>query len=93
VSRVTDIVAKCGGKTVEATDEKQRAPASGRAARRFRRHGQSSPRHDLHGRHHSASCPAVCPEEMAKLSQQYQLGFCNVFHAATAICIPDHFST
>src|ERR1041385_6139494 len=49
VSRVTDIVAQCGGKTVEAT----------------------IPRHAL---------PYVL-EEMAKLSEQYSLGFCNVFPA------------
>jgi len=81
VSRVIDIVAKCGGKTVEATDEKQRARIwSGRKAA-FAAMGKlapdmicmdgSIPRHAL---------PSVL-EEMAKLSQKHGLGFCNVFHA------------
>jgi glycolate oxidase len=81
VSRVIDIVARCGGKTVEATDEKQRARIwSGRKAA-FAAMGKlapdmicmdgSIPRHAL---------PAVL-EEMAKLSQKHGLGFCNVFHA------------
>jgi glycolate oxidase len=81
VSRVTDIVAKCGGKTVEATDEKQRAriwsgrkaafAAMGRLAPDMLCMDGTIPRHAL---------PYVL-EEMAKLSEQYGLGFCNVFHA------------
>src|ERR1700754_18934 len=71
ISRVIDIVAKCGGQTVEATDEKQRARIwSGRKAA-FAAMGKlapdmicmdgSIPRHAL---------PFVL-EEMAKLSEQY----------------------
>ena len=81
VSRVTDIVAQCGGKTVEATDEKQRAriwsgrkaafAAMGRLAPDMICMDGTIPRHAL---------PFVL-EEMAKLSEQYGLGFCNVFHA------------
>ncbi len=81
VSRVIDIVAKCGGKTVEATDEKQRAriwsgrkaafAAMGRLAPDMICMDGTIPRHAL---------PYVL-EEMAKLSEQYGLGFCNVFHA------------
>jgi glycolate oxidase len=81
ISRVTDIVAQCGGKTVEATDEKQRARIwSGRKAA-FAAMGKLAPdmicmdgtipRHTL---------PFVL-DEMAKLSDTYKLGFCNVFHA------------
>jgi glycolate oxidase len=81
VSRVNDIVAQCGGKTVEATDEKQRAriwsgrkaafAAMGRLAPDMICMDGTIPRHAL---------PQVL-EEMAKLSQHYGLGFCNVFHA------------
>ena len=81
VSRVIDIVAQCGGKTVEATDEKQRAriwsgrkaafAAMGRLAPDMICMDGTIPRHAL---------PQVL-EEMAKLSQHYGLGFCNVFHA------------
>jgi glycolate oxidase len=81
VSRVIDIVAQCGGKTVEATDEKQRAriwsgrkaafAAMGRLAPDMICMDGTIPRHAL---------PQVL-EEMAKLSEHYGLGFCNVFHA------------
>lgn len=81
VSRVIDIVAQCGGKTVEATDEKQRAriwsgrkaafAAMGRLAPDMICMDGTIPRHAL---------PEVLAE-MAKLSQHYGLGFCNVFHA------------
>jgi glycolate oxidase len=81
VSRVIDIVAKCGGKTVEATDEKQRARIwSGRKAA-FAAMGKLAP--DMicmDGTIPRHALPYVL-EEMAKLSEQYQLGFCNVFHA------------
>jgi glycolate oxidase len=81
VSRVTDIVAQCGGKTVEATDEKQRARIwSGRKAA-FAAMGRLAP--DMlcmDGTIPRGALPYVL-EEMAKLSQQYGLGFCNVFHA------------
>ena len=81
VSRVIAIVAQCGGKTVEATDEKQRAriwsgrkaafAAMGRLAPDMICMDGTIPRHAL---------PQVL-EEMAKLSEHYGLGFCNVFHA------------
>jgi glycolate oxidase len=81
VARVTEIVAECGGKTVEATDEKQRAriwsgrkaafAAMGRLAPDMLCMDGTIPRHAL---------PQVL-NEMAKLSEQYGLGFCNVFHA------------
>jgi len=81
VSRVTDIVAKCGGKTVEATDEKQRARIwSGRKAA-FAAMGKLAP--DMicmDGTIPRHALPQVL-EDMAKLSDQYGLGFCNVFHA------------
>ena len=81
VSRVIDIVAKCGGKTVEATDEKQRARIwSGRKAA-FAAMGKLAP--DMicmDGTIPRHALPQVL-EEMAKLSEQYGLGFCNVFHA------------
>ena len=81
VSRVIDIVAKCGGKTVEATDEKQRARIwSGRKAA-FAAMGKLAP--DMicmDGTIPRHALPFVL-EEMAKLSEHYQLGFCNVFHA------------
>jgi len=81
VSRVIDIVAKCGGKTVEATDEKQRARIwSGRKAA-FAAMGKLAP--DMicmDGTIPRHALPFVL-EEMAKLSEQYGLGFCNVFHA------------
>jgi glycolate oxidase len=81
VSRVIDIVAKCGGKTVEATDEKQRARIwSGRKAA-FAAMGKLAP--DMicmDGTIPRHALPHVL-EEMAKLSDQYGLGFCNVFHA------------
>jgi len=81
VSRVIDIVAKCGGKTVEATDEKQRARIwSGRKAA-FAAMGKLAP--DMicmDGTIPRHALPYVL-EEMAKLSDQYGLGFCNVFHA------------
>jgi glycolate oxidase len=81
VSRITAIVAQCGGTTVEATDEKQRARIwSGRKAA-FAAMGKlapdmicmdgSIPRHAL---------PQVMAE-MEVLSQKHGLGFCNVFHA------------
>ena len=81
VSRITDIVAGCGGTTVEATDEKQRTriwsgrkaafAAMGRLAPDMICMDGTIPRHAL---------PQVL-EEMAKLADHYQLGFCNVFHA------------
>ena len=81
VQRVTEIVAQCGGRTVEATDEKQRAriwsgrkaafAAMGRLAPDMICMDGSIPRHAL---------PQVMAE-MEVLSQQYGLGFCNVFHA------------
>ena len=81
VSRVTDIVAKCGGKTIEATDEKQRARIwSGRKAA-FAAMGKLAP--DMicmDGTIPRHALPYVL-EEMAKLSEQHSLGFCNVFHA------------
>jgi glycolate oxidase len=81
VSRVIDIVAKCGGKTVEATDEKQRARIwSGRKAA-FAAMGKLAP--DMicmDGTIPRHALPQVL-EEMAKLSDHYSLGFCNVFHA------------
>ena len=81
VSRITAIVAACGGQTVEATDEKQRAriwsgrkaafAAMGRLAPDMICMDGSIPRHAL---------PQVMAE-MEVLSAQYGLGFCNVFHA------------
>ncbi len=81
VSRVIDIVAHCGGRTVEATDEKQRAriwsgrkaafAAMGRLAPDMICMDGTIPRHAL---------PQVL-EEMAQLSDHYGLGCCNVFHA------------
>ena len=81
VSRIIDIVAKCGGKTVEATDEKQRARIwSGRKAA-FAAMGRLAP--DMicmDGTIPRNALPHVL-EEIANLSEQYQLSFCNVFHA------------
>src|SRR3954469_5965224 len=81
VSRVTEIVAQCGGKTVEATDEKQRARIwSGRKAA-FAAMGKLAP--DMicmDGTIPRHALPQVLAE-MEKLSEQYGLGFCNVFHA------------
>jgi glycolate oxidase len=81
VSRVTEIVAQCGGTTVEATDEKQRARIwSGRKAA-FAAMGQLAP--DMlcmDGTIPRHALPKVL-EEMAQLSERYGLGFCNVFHA------------
>jgi len=81
VSRVIDIVAKCGGQTVEATDEKQRARIwSGRKAA-FAAMGKLAP--DMicmDGTIPRHALPFVL-DEMAKLSEKYELGFCNVFHA------------
>ncbi|HVV28658.1 MAG TPA: FAD-linked oxidase C-terminal domain-containing protein [Rhizomicrobium sp.] len=81
VSRVTAIVAACGGRTVEATDEKQRARIwSGRKAA-FAAMGQLAP--DMicmDGTIPRHALPEVLAE-MEKLSQHYGLGFCNVFHA------------
>ena len=81
VSRITAIVAECGGQTVEATDEKQRAriwsgrkaafAAMGRLAPDMICMDGSIPRHAL---------PQVMAE-MEVLSAHYGLGFCNVFHA------------
>ncbi|HJT42732.1 MAG TPA: FAD-linked oxidase C-terminal domain-containing protein [Rhizomicrobium sp.] len=81
VSRIVAIVAQCGGATVEATDEKHRAriwsgrkaafAAMGRLAPDMLCMDGTIPRHAL---------PQVL-EEMAKLADRYQLGFCNVFHA------------
>src|SRR5882757_6286224 len=81
VSRISCIVAKCGGATVEATDEKQRAriwsgrkaafAAMGRLAPDMICMDGTIPRHAL---------PQVL-EEMVGLSEKYALGFCNVFHA------------
>ena len=81
VSRITAIVAECGGQTVEATDEKQRAriwsgrkaafAAMGRLAPDMICMDGSIPRHAL---------PQVMAE-MEVLSAYYGLGFCNVFHA------------
>jgi len=81
ISRVTEIVAQNGGKTVEATDEKQRARIwSGRKAA-FAAMGKLAP--DMicmDGTIPRHALPFVL-DEMAKLSEHYQLGFCNVFHA------------
>jgi len=81
ISRVTEIVAQNGGKTVEATDEKQRARIwSGRKAA-FAAMGKLAP--DMicmDGTIPRHALPFVL-DEMAKLSEQYGLGFCNVFHA------------
>jgi len=81
ISRVTAIVAECGGKTVEATDEKQRTRIwSGRKAA-FAAMGKLAP--DMicmDGTIPRHALPTVL-DEMAKLSEQYGLGFCNVFHA------------
>jgi glycolate oxidase len=81
ISRVTAIVAESGGKTVEATDEKQRARIwSGRKAA-FAAMGKLAP--DMicmDGTIPRHALPQVL-EDMAKLSEQYGLGFCNVFHA------------
>jgi len=81
ISRVTAIVAQSGGKTVEATDEKQCTriwsgrkaafAAMGRLAPDMICMDGTIPRHAL---------PQVL-DEMAVLSEQYGLGFCNVFHA------------
>jgi len=81
VARITEIVAGLGGTTVEATDEKQRTriwsgrkaafAAMGRLAPDMICMDGTIPRHAL---------PKVL-EEMAKLADHYQLGFCNVFHA------------
>jgi len=81
IARVTAIVAESGGKTVEATDEKQRTriwsgrkaafAAMGRLAPDMICMDGTIPRHAL---------PQVL-DEMAVLSEQYGLGFCNVFHA------------
>jgi len=81
VSRVTAIVAECGGTTVEATDEKQRARIwSGRKAA-FAAMGRLAP--DMlcmDGSIPRGALPQVMAE-MEVLSRQYDLGFCNVFHA------------
>jgi glycolate oxidase len=81
VSRVTAIVAECGGTTVEATDEKQRTRIwSGRKAA-FAAMGRLAP--DMicmDGSIPRGALPYVMVE-MEKLSEQYGLGFCNVFHA------------
>ena len=81
ISRVTDIVTQCGGKAVEATDEKQRARIwSGRKAA-FAAMGKLAP--DMicmDGTIPRHALPFVL-DEMAKLSEKYELGFCNVFHA------------
>src|SRR5882757_5380031 len=81
ISRVTAIVAECGGKTVEATDEKQRTRIwSGRKAA-FAAMGKLAP--DMicmDGTIPRHALPFVL-DEMAKLSARYGLGFCNVFHA------------
>src|ERR1700749_4797772 len=77
VSRVIDIVGKCGGKAVEATDEKQRARIwSGRKAA-FAAMGKLAP--DMicmDGTIPRHALPFVL-DEMAKLSEKYELGFCN----------------
>jgi len=81
VARVTAIVAECGGKTVEATDEKQRARIwSGRKAA-FAAMGKLAP--DMicmDGTIPRHALPAVLTE-MEELSRKHGLGFCNVFHA------------
>jgi glycolate oxidase len=81
VSRITAIVAECGGKPVEATDEKQRARIwSGRKAA-FAAMGKLAP--DMicmDGTIPRHALPAVLAE-METLSQKYGLGFSNVFHA------------
>src|SRR6201999_1443209 len=81
VSRVIDIVGKCGGKTVEATDEKQRARIwSGRKAA-FAAMGKLAP--DMicmDGTIPRHALPQVLTE-MEALSQKHGWGFCNVFHA------------
>ena len=81
IARVTAIVAECGGKTVEATDEKQRVRIwSGRKAA-FAAMGKLAP--DMicmDGTIPRHALPYVL-DEMAKLSEHYGLGFCNVFHA------------
>lgn len=81
MARIGEIVSACGGRWVEATDEKQRAriwsgrkaafAAMGRIAPDMICMDGTIPRHAL---------PYVL-EEMARLSDQYGLGFCNVFHA------------
>jgi glycolate oxidase len=81
IARVIAIVAECGGITVEATDEKQRAriwsgrkaafAAMGRLAPDMICMDGSIPRHAL---------PQVLAD-MEKLSEKHGLGFCNVFHA------------
>lgn len=81
VARIGEIVTRCGGTTVEATDEKQRVriwsgrkaafAAMGRLAPDMICMDGTIPRHAL---------PQVL-EEMAALAAHYQLGFCNVFHA------------
>ena len=81
VSRVTAIVAECGGKSVEATDEKQRVRIwSGRKAA-FAAMGKLAP--DMicmDGTIPRHALPQVL-EEMETLSHKHGLGFCNVFHA------------
>jgi glycolate oxidase len=81
VSRITAIVAQCGGATVEATDEKQRARIwSGRKAA-FAAMGKLAP--DMicmDGSIPRGALPQVMAE-MEVLSQKHGLGFCNVFHA------------
>ena len=81
IARVTAIVAECGGKTVEATDEKQRARIwSGRKAA-FAAMGKLAP--DMicmDGTIPRHALPQVLTE-MEALSQKHGLGFCNVFHA------------
>jgi glycolate oxidase len=81
VSRVTALVAECGGTTVEATDEKQRTRIwSGRKAA-FAAMGKLAP--DMicmDGTIPRHALPAVLAE-MEELSVKHGLGFCNVFHA------------
>jgi len=81
VARVTAIVAECGGQTVEATDEKQRARIwSGRKAA-FAAMGKLAPdMFCMDGTIPRHALPDVLAE-MEVLSQKHGLGFCNVFHA------------
>ena len=81
IARVRTIVAACGGTTVEATDEQQRARIwSGRKAA-FAAMGKLAP--DMicmDGTIPRHALPQVLAQ-MDVLSRKHGLGFCNVFHA------------
>ncbi len=81
MQRLAAVVARVGGRTQEATDEAQRARMwSGRKAS-FAAMGRLQP--DMicmDGTIPRKALPLVL-DEMAKLSEQYGLGCCNVFHA------------